>query len=44
LIKELIVPALRECLVANYLKIASLSVIIPAASVSKGGRNPACEI
>jgi hypothetical protein len=44
LIKELIVLALRECFEANSFKIASLPVIMPAASLSKGGRNPACEI
>jgi hypothetical protein len=44
LIKELIVLALRECFEANSLKIASLPVIMPAASLSKGGSNPACEI
>jgi hypothetical protein len=44
LIKELIVLALRECFEANYFKIASLPVIMPAASLSKGGRSPACKI
>ena len=44
LIKELIVLALRESFEANSFKIASLPVIMPAASLSKGGRSPACKI
>jgi hypothetical protein len=33
---------LRECFEANSFKIASLLEIIPAASLSNGGTNPAC--
>jgi hypothetical protein len=43
LIRSLIILALRECLEAKSFKIASLLVIIPAASLSKGGTNPACK-
>ncbi len=43
LIRSLIVLALRKCFEAKSFKIASLLVIIPAASLSKGGTNPACK-
>ena len=43
LIRSLIVLALRECFEVNSFKIDSLLVIIPAASLSKGGTNPACK-
>ena len=43
LIRSLIVLALRECFEVNSFKLDSLLVTIPAASLSKGGTNPACK-
>ena len=43
LIRSLVVFLLRECFEVNSFKIDPLLVIIPAASLSKGGTNPACK-
>jgi hypothetical protein len=43
LIRSLIVLALKECFGAKSFKIASLLVIIAAASLSKGETDPACK-
>ena len=42
LIRSLIALALSECFEAYALIISSLTVIIPDASLSKGGTNPSC--
>ena len=42
MIRSLNALALSECFEAYFLKISSLPVIIPEASLSEGGSNPSC--